>query len=256
MSKNSTINGPAAAPFRSFYRPHLRSATWSTGEVVDQKTGELVKLPSRTKQSFVGECDINNILKQYKLTGQIRHISSKAALGSYQDLPDPLDFQESMNIVIEAEKSFATLPAHVRARFGNDPVNFLTFMADPANQDEVIKLGLATDNRPPPLAGVPRPGASSGGRSPAHPGAKKVDPPTRRPLRGLLLATRPAVGNRRARCTVCGPHPLGGQKTRPRDTPPCRASCVVSYLIDTTPSDRMCRGHSRPLSQEFHHETT
>lgn len=134
----------------SFYRPHDRAATWSTGELVDPKTGEVFTPESRTKQSFVAECDINNILKQYKLSGQIRHMNAKAAQGAYTDLPDPTEFQDSMNLVIAAEQSFATLPAHVRSRFGNDPTSFLAFMADPANQDEAIRLGLATDTRPPP----------------------------------------------------------------------------------------------------------
>lgn len=135
---------------RSFYYPHNRADTWETGEVLDPRTGELVREPSRTKQSFVAECDINNILKQYKLTGQIRHISAKAAQGSYVDLPEPQDFQEAMNTVIAAEDSFATLPSHVRARFGNDPSQFLGFMADPANAEEMIRLGLATKPTPPP----------------------------------------------------------------------------------------------------------
>lgn len=134
---------------RSFYVPHDRSATWYTGELVDPNTGEISSPPSMTKQEFVKECDINNILTQYKLTGQIRHISAKAAMGVYDDLPDPIDFQESMNLILAAEDSFATLPAHVRSRFGNDPTEFLSFMANPANQDEIIKLGLATDKRPP-----------------------------------------------------------------------------------------------------------
>lgn len=133
----------------SFYVPHDRSATWYTGELVDDKTGEIITPPSMTKQAFVAECDINNILKQYRLTGQIRHITAKAAQGAYQDLPDPLDFQDAMNIVLEAQTSFATLPSQVRDRFGNDPEQFLQFMADPANQDEIIKLGLASDKRPP-----------------------------------------------------------------------------------------------------------
>lgn len=138
-----------AAPVLDFYRPHRRSDTWCTGELVNPKTGELYTPPSRTKQEFLAECDINNILKQYKITGQIRHISGKAAMGAYQDLPDPVDFQDAMNLVLESEASFATLPAHVRDRFGNDPVRFLEFMANPENQDEAIKMGLATDNRPP-----------------------------------------------------------------------------------------------------------
>lgn len=132
----------------SFYVPHARVSY--TGDVVDPITGEVTHPPSMTKQSFVAECDINNIIKHFRQTGQIQHMSAKAALGTYEDLPDPVDFQTAINIVLEAEQSFATLPSHVRARFGNDPESFLAFMADPANQDEILKLGLATDKRPPP----------------------------------------------------------------------------------------------------------
>lgn len=140
---------------RSFYVPHDRVPF--ANELVDPESGEITYPPSRTKQAHVAECDINNILKQYKLTGQIRHISAKAAQGSYQDLPDPQDFQDSMNLILQAEHAFSTLPAHVRARFGNDPAQFLGFMGDPANADEMVKLGLATAPPPPPAPSPPHP---------------------------------------------------------------------------------------------------
>lgn len=144
---------------RHFYRPHLRSSTWYTGQVVNNITGEVTTPPSRTKQSFVGECDINNIIKHFKLTGQIRHINAKASQGAFTDLPPQQDFQEALNTVLAAEDSFASLPAHVRARFQNDPAQFLGFVGDPANQDEMIKLGLAKDNRPPAPSAPPPPPA-------------------------------------------------------------------------------------------------
>lgn len=140
-----------ATKLRSFYRPHQRVYAPVGIEKYDLKTGE-VKIeiePSRTKQSFVEECDINNILKQYQKTGQIRHITAQAEKGQYVDLPEPIDFQESLNTVMRAEEAFATLPAKLRNRFGNDPSEFLEFMGDPANQDEIIKLGLAKDLRVP-----------------------------------------------------------------------------------------------------------
>lgn len=134
----------------SFYRPHDRSATWYTGELVNEVTGEVYIPPTIVKQSFVEECDINNILKQYKLTGQIRHMRAGAQQGHYEDLPDQSDFQEAMNLVLAAEASFATLPSHVRARFANNPAEFLGFMADPSNAEEIVKLGLATIRPPTP----------------------------------------------------------------------------------------------------------
>lgn len=127
---------------RSFYFPHSRVAY--DPHVVVTATGELVIPERRTKQNHIAECDINNIMKQYSKTGQITHMSAKAAQGAYADLPDDLDFQVSMNIVAEGRSAFATLPAKVRDRFGNDPAQFLAFMADPDNQDEAIKMGLAT----------------------------------------------------------------------------------------------------------------
>lgn len=164
---DSTLKKPVSpdfSPIYDFYRPHRRADTWATGLKLNELTGELAPPIRRVKQEFRDESDINNILKQYKLTGQIRHISAKAAMGAYQDLPDPIEFQDAMNLVISSEESFSTLPAHVRDRFGNDPVQFLEFMANPANQDEAIKLGLAKDSREP-VSGPP----SSPPVSPAPP---------------------------------------------------------------------------------------
>lgn len=149
MPSKSSIANPAL----DRYRPHSR-VTFNN-ELVNPFNGEITNPPSMTKQSFVAECDINNILKQYQTTGQLRHISARAAQGAYVDLPDDIDFQSALNTVLEGQNAFASLPAKLRARFGNDPANFLLFMADPSNQDEAIKLGLASDNRP--LAAPPAP---------------------------------------------------------------------------------------------------
>jgi len=156
----------------SFYRPHKREDTWYTGEVTNPETGEVTKPPSMTKQSFAAECDINNILKQYKKTGIISHINAQAARGTYQDLPDDVDYQSALNLIINAENAFATLPSGVRDRFGNDPAEFMAFMADPKNAEEIVQLGLATpraqesspgpDPAPTPDP-VPNPGAGGNG---------------------------------------------------------------------------------------------
>jgi len=135
-------------PIWGFYRPHKRVV--EDGRVVHPVTGELSYPPSRTKQSAMAECDINNIIRQFKSTGQITHINAQMQQGAYIDLPDDLDFQLSLETVRQGENAFMTLPAKTRQRFDNDPAKFLQFMADPANQDEMIKLGLAKDTRPAP----------------------------------------------------------------------------------------------------------
>jgi len=143
-------------PILGFYRPHKR-VTYD-GTITDPWTGVVTTPERRVKQSFVAECDINNIIKSFSVTGQFNHLSRNAQKGVYMDLPDEQDFQVSMNIIAEATQAFATLPSQVRDRFNNDPAKFLGFMSDPANQDEAIKLGLATkrsaptaDSPPPPI---------------------------------------------------------------------------------------------------------
>ena len=41
------------------------------------------------------------------------------------------------------------LPPEIRERFNNDPRKFFDFVTDVNNQDEIIKMGLATDTRVP-----------------------------------------------------------------------------------------------------------
>ena len=54
-----------------------------------------------------------------------------------------------MNVLVEARESFMTLNAKARARFNNDPQQFMEFIHDGENAAEAIKLGLAT-KRPDP----------------------------------------------------------------------------------------------------------
>lgn len=137
-----------------FYMPGDRRDDWS-GEITDPKTGELVKEPSMTKQSFVAECDINNIIKEFTPQG-LAALSLATMTGpGFEELPDAIDYQAALEIARSAEGVFAQLPAQVRKRFDNDPQAFLAFMGDPGNQDEMISLGLARDTRPPKVLETP-----------------------------------------------------------------------------------------------------
>lgn len=134
----------------NFYRPHKR-VTFD-GTRVHPFTGEILKDPSKTKQAHIKECDINLILKQFSVTGMVKHVNANAALGRYMDLPDHLDFQQAHQLVVDAEKAFMSLPAKVRDKFGQDPAAFLAFMSDPTNRAEAIELGLVV---PPPKQETP-----------------------------------------------------------------------------------------------------
>jgi len=140
----------------SFYRPHARVT--ENNEIIDPETGEISHPPSMTKQSFAEQCDINNILKQYKTSGIVTHINAQAQMGMYTDLPDDIDYQEGLEMIIRAERAFDSLPSKVRSRFENDPQQFLAFCGDRANRDEMLALGLI---KPPPPEPSPEPPQAS-----------------------------------------------------------------------------------------------
>lgn len=95
---------------------------------------------SRTKQSFKAESDINTIMAKHQKTGLIDHVAKFN--GRYEDLPDSFDYQTGLNQIIEAEAAFASLPSSIRNRFANDPKEFLAFVEDPENEEEMVDLGL------------------------------------------------------------------------------------------------------------------
>jgi len=95
--------------------------------------------PSLAKQSFRDECDINNILRQFNVTGQLPAGSVQPQYGDFSGITD---YQSALNAVMAAQDSFLQLPAKVRARFDNDPALFVEFASDEANRDEMKALGL------------------------------------------------------------------------------------------------------------------
>jgi len=95
--------------------------------------------PSLTKQSFRDECDINNILRKFNVTGELPVGSVQPQYGDFSGITD---YQSALNAVMAAQDSFLALPAKVRSRFDNDPAYFIEFASDEANKDEMKALGL------------------------------------------------------------------------------------------------------------------
>lgn len=94
---------------------------------------------SATDQQYLDDCNIDTILKRYRI-GQPLPVTSRRALEG--DFTGVGDFMDCLNRVNNAREEFASLPAVLRDRFGNDPVAYYKFVLDPANVDECIKLGL------------------------------------------------------------------------------------------------------------------
>jgi len=94
---------------------------------------------SRTQQHFKDETDINNILRQFNVTGQL---PTKPMSPRYGDFTGIGDYHGAMNQVIAAEGEFMTLPAQMRAKFNNDPQELIEFLNNPENKEEAMKMGL------------------------------------------------------------------------------------------------------------------
>lgn len=110
---------------------------------------------SKTRQQYKADADINNIMAKYIKTGMLSHVNRYN--GQYADVTGLGDYQESMNMIRTAQDMFMTLPAKVRSRFNNDPGEFLAFVDNPDNRDELVALGLA--RKPAPESGAPPSGA-------------------------------------------------------------------------------------------------
>lgn len=97
-------------------------------------------IPSKTKQSFKNECDINTILSRFYKTGALTHVSSVPP--QYGDFLNSDDYHSAMNRILAINDTFESLPSKIRSRFENDPAKLLDFLGDDSNRVEAIKLGL------------------------------------------------------------------------------------------------------------------
>ena len=119
--------------------PFLRTPYNYDTIAASNESGLACEEPSLAQQQFKDETDINNILRQFNITG----ILPEAPLSPrYGDFTGIVDYHTALNAVIAAEDGFMELPADLRARFQNDPENLINFLNDESNKDEAIKLGL------------------------------------------------------------------------------------------------------------------
>jgi len=97
----------------------------------------------RTKQAFKGECDINNIVARYRVTGEL----PSTRRGYFADVTRVPEYREALEVVSNAQAAFDSLPAKVRNEFMNDPAVMLAFLEKPENMERAIELGLV-DGKP------------------------------------------------------------------------------------------------------------
>jgi phage internal scaffolding protein len=89
------------------------------------------------------------------------HIGKIAKLLSNPELYGEFDtgetFQSALDVVNRAKEQFNTLPAELRKRFSYDPYEFLSYVNNPDNAEEMKKFGLLKEDIP--VANIPETGS-------------------------------------------------------------------------------------------------
>jgi phage internal scaffolding protein len=118
------------------------NTAYSTVPEYEHKGLSIDKKEGLTEQSHKQECDINKILERYEKDKLLTH---RNEYKGFYGMATPVEYQEAMNIFINAQKMFNDLPSAARNKFGNDVSAFLGFVQEPSNAEEMVKLGLATE---------------------------------------------------------------------------------------------------------------
>jgi len=118
-------------------------------DAVSLATGLRCEDPSLAQQQFKDEADINVLVQRFGLVGTM---PQNPQLPQYGDFSEIVDFQTALNAVHRARDQFAALPSGIRDRFNQSPQALLSFLSNPANRDEAVRLGLV--NAPPSPSGA------------------------------------------------------------------------------------------------------
>lgn len=123
--------------------------------------------PSLTDQSQKDDSDLNVLLERFRVTGQL---PAPVRMPEYGDFSGPRDLMTAVAILDDAKAQFMTLPAGFRASLGNDPARYLEYLADPKNQDDLVKRGWLIPREKPvenPSSGTPQSTGSAHSPSPS-----------------------------------------------------------------------------------------
>lgn len=102
--------------------------------------------PSRTKQEFAAEADINTIMRKYERQGLALPEGNREPMFGDFSAPELADYAQAVATVQGTGDLMKRLPAKVRQRFQNDPLNLIAFVMDPKNAQEAFDLGLLRED--------------------------------------------------------------------------------------------------------------
>lgn len=105
---------------------------------VPDKPIDFSSVQSATDQQFKKDCDINEMLRVYRITGNLPTRQPPR----FGDFSEVSDYMSNLQRMDEVRDMFSSLPASERAKFDGDVGKFLAFCQDPANAVRLVELGI------------------------------------------------------------------------------------------------------------------
>lgn len=123
--------------------PFLRTPYNYDTVAASNESGLACEDATLAQQQFKDESDINNILRQFNITGILPNTPISPRYGDFTGISD---YKTAVDRVMAVEDEFMSLPAEIRARFNNEPESLIEFLNNEENRQEAVKLGLLETN--------------------------------------------------------------------------------------------------------------
>lgn len=108
-------------------------------DAASDEAGLACKDESLAQQSGKEDADINTLVARFGITGTMPQLDRVPMQGDFSEVGD---YKSAVDAILAAEEKFMMLPADTRARFRNDPQEFLEFTSNPDNRPEMEKMGM------------------------------------------------------------------------------------------------------------------
>lgn len=103
--------------------------------------------PTLTEQHHKDDVDLNVIVKRYGIKdGSIPVAPMNPE--HYGDFSEVVDLRTALDRVRAAEAHFQALPADVREKFDNNAAKMYTWVTNPKNSEEAVRIGLLKKEEP------------------------------------------------------------------------------------------------------------
>lgn len=105
--------------------------------------------PSLTQQHFAENADINILVKRLGLEDAPLPVEAfdPSYYGDFTQVPD---LRTALDLVRDAENRFMELPARLRSKFDNSSAKLWSWIQDPDNGPEAVRLGLLQEPKREP----------------------------------------------------------------------------------------------------------